>query len=558
MGHNPGTNHPRMLSTLRDVSKRGGTIVVFNPLRERGLERFLSPQHPVEMLTGRATKIASVYHQVRVGGDAAVLKGLMKALLALDGKNGRQVIDRDFIKEHASGYEALVQDLKATKWKEIERCSGLTRRDIESTADIYANAKNVIFCYGMGLTQHRYGTQVVQQLANLMLMRGQVGREGAGICPLRGHSNVQGDRTVGITEIPNAELLDRLEATFGFKPPREHGHGAVESIKAIADGRSKAIVCMGGNLPVAMSDPQACFEAMRKLDLAVHIATKLNRSHLLLAKNSFILPCLGRTELDEQATGPQSVTVEDSMAVVHASAGRLKPASPDLKSEPAIVAGIAKATLPETKVDWDGFVADYNAIRDAIEKVFPAFADFNERVSQPGGFRLYIAASERKWLTPNGKANFIVFNGLECDTRATETGALMLATIRSHDQYNTTIYGFNDRYRGIKGLRDVIFMHEDDLAARGLSHGDLVDVEAIPAADDVGEARVLRSLTAVAFEIARNSAAAYYPEANPLIALQHYDARSGTPAYKSVPVRVRKAAQTAKTQARSEPSAVAV
>jgi molybdopterin-dependent oxidoreductase alpha subunit len=553
MGHNPGTNHPRMLSTLRDVSKRGGTIVVFNPLKERGLERFLSPQHPVEMLTGRATKIASVYHQVRVGGDAAVMKGLMKALLALEGKNGRQAIDRAFIAEHTAGYDALVQNLKATKWKDLERCSGLTRREIESTAEIYANAKNVIFCYGMGLTQHRHGTQVVQQLANLMLMRGQIGREGAGICPLRGHSNVQGDRTVGITEMPNDDLLDRLESTFGFKPPREHGHGAVEAIKAMAEGRSKTLICMGGNLPVAMSDPQVCFDAMRKLDLAVHIATKLNRSHLLLAKTSIILPCLGRTELDEQETGPQSVTVEDSMSVVHASAGRLKPASPDLKSEPAVVAGIAKATLPNSKVDWDGFVADYNTIRDAIEKVFPAFADFNERVRVPGGFRLYIAASERQWLTPNGKANFIVFDGLDCDTRAGEPEALMLATVRSHDQYNTTIYGFNDRYRGITGRRDVIFMHKDDLEARGLSHGDLVDVEAIASAGDGAEKRVLRNLTAVEFEIARNSAAAYYPEANPLVALQSYDARSGTPAYKSIPVRVRAAAEQ-KMEARRQPA----
>jgi molybdopterin-dependent oxidoreductase alpha subunit len=308
---------------------------------------------------------------------------------------------------------------------------------------------------------------------------------------------------------------------------------------------------MGGNLPVAMSDPQLCFEAMRKLDLAVHIATKLNRSHLLLAKTSIILPCLGRTELDEQESGPQSVTVEDSMSVVHASAGRLKPASDDLKSEPAIVAGIAKAVLPNTKVNWDGFVADYNTIRDAIEKVFPAFADFNERVRAPGGFRLYIAASERKWLTPNGKANFIVFNGLDCDMRAGEAEALMLATIRSHDQYNTTIYGFNDRYRGITGRRDVIFMHPEDLKARGLSHGDLVDVEAIAEADDAGRPRVLHNLTAVEFEIARNSAAAYYPEANPLVALQNYDARSGTPAYKSIPVRVR-AAATPKAEAARE------
>jgi len=311
-------------------------------------------------------------------------------------------------------------------------------------------------------------------------------------------------------------------------------------------------VCLGGNLPVAMSDPEVCFKAMRKLDLAVHIATKLNRSHLLLAKTSMILPCLGRTELDEQETGPQSVTVEDSMSVVHASAGRLKPASPDLKSEPAIVAGIAKATLPNTKVDWDGLVADYNTIRDAIEKVFPAFADFNERVRVPGGFRLHIAASDRQWLTPNAKANFIVFSGLDCDTRASASEALMLATIRSHDQYNTTIYGFNDRYRGITGRRDVVFMHKDDLQARGLNHGDLVDVEAIADGEDGGSStRVLRNLTAVEFEIARNSAAAYYPEANPLVAIESFDARSGTPAYKSIPVRVRAAARK-KVEARRE------
>jgi len=379
---------------------------------------------------------------------------------------------------------------------------------------------------------------MVQQMANLMLMRGNIGRPGAGICPLRGHSNVQGDRTVGITEIPGKDFLDRIEATFGFSPPREKGHAAVESIQAMLEGHAKALICLGGNLAVAMPDPEKSFEAARKLDLVVHIATKLNRSHLLLAKHSFILPCLGRTELDEQATGMQSITVEDSMAMIHASAGKLKPASTDLRSEPAIVAGLAKATLPDTKVDWDAMIADYSLIRDAIEKCLPAFADFNERIKHPGGFRLPVAASERIWNTPNGKANFLVFRDLDSDDRTRLPDALILATIRSHDQYNTTIYGFNDRYRGIKGRRDVVFLNADDLAERGLAHGDLIDVEALGMPGEAGGKRILRRLTAVAFDISRGSAAAYYPEANPLVALGSFDAQSGTPAYKSVPIRI--------------------
>ncbi len=554
IGHNPGTNHPRMLGTLREVSKRGGIIVVFNPLRERGLERFISPQSPVEMLTLHPTQIATVYHQPRVGGDAAVLKGIMKALLALDEEDraagGAGVLDHAFIAEHTVGLDALVADLDETSWEEIEKCSGIRRTELVDTAKIYAKAKNVIFCYGMGITQHRHGTGIVQQLANLALLRGNIGRPGAGLCPLRGHSNVQGDRTVGITEIPSDEFLDKLEHVFGFNPPRARGHGAVEAIKAMSEGHSKALVCLGGNLPVAMSDPEKSFAAMRKLDLAVHIATKLNRSHLLLAKETFILPCLGRTELDEQATGPQAVTVEDSMSVVHASSGALKPASPDLKSEPAIVAGIAKATLPNSKIDWDDFIADYSLIRDAIEKVFPAFANFNERVSHPGGFRLYIAASERVWLTPSHKANFIVFKGVDCDARAAEPGALMLSTVRSHDQYNTTIYGFRDRYRGINGRRDVVFLNKAELAARGLNHGDLIDVEVIAKPGEQSPPRVLRNMTVVAFEIANGSAAAYYPEANSLVDLDYYDIKSGTPAYKSIPVRIR-ACSTPATSATS-------
>jgi len=541
IGHNPGTNHPRMLSTLREASLRGVPIVVLNPLPERGLERFTSPQHPVEMLTNSSVRIASTYYKLKIGGDVAVLKGMMKYLLAADraatGAGQPGVIDRAFIDANTTGYEALVDDVDATSWDAIEAKSGLSRAEIEAAGDIYAKAERTIVCYGMGITQHAHGTENVQQIANLLLLRGNIGRQGAGICPLRGHSNVQGDRTVGITEKPNDELNHGIRSTYGFEPPVEHGHDAVAAVIAIREGRSKALVALGGNLAVAMPDTEETFAAMRGLDLAVHIATKLNRSHLILAKQSFILPCLGRTELDVQATGPQSVTVEDSMSMVHASAGSLKPASEHLRSEPWIVRGIAKATLPQTRVDWDGLVADYDLIRDDIEKVFPIFFDFNQRVRQPGGFRLRVAASERDWATPDKRAQFLLARGLDEDPLPGEDN-LMLTTIRSHDQYNTTIYGLNDRYRGVTGRRDVIFMHAKDLAARGLKHGDRIDVVAtgVNAAD--GKRRAVDGFVAVEYDIAEGSVAMYYPEGNALIALESHDRRSGTPAYKSVPVRI--------------------
>jgi molybdopterin-dependent oxidoreductase alpha subunit len=537
-GHNPGTNHPRMLATLREASLRRAPIVVFNPLKERSLERFKSPQSPMEMTLGKAVPIASHYYQVKIGGDAAVVKGMMKVLLAMDA------LDHDFIREHTAGFDALAADLDATSWDEIVEVSGLSREDIETAAGIYARSERPIICYGMGITQHRHGTGNVQQLANLLLLRGNIGKEGAGICPLRGHSNVQGDRTVGITEFPSRAFLDSLERVFGIKAPREHGHGAVAAIEAMRDGRSTALVCLGGNLPTAMPDPEVCFEAMRKLDLSVHIATKLNRSHLAVGKHTFILPCLGRTELDIQASGPQSVTVEDSMSMVHASRGTLPPASELLKSEPAIVAGIAKAALPGTKVDWDGFIADYNRIRDAIEAVLPDFENYNERVRVPRGFRLDIPAGRREWRTASGKANFMVFDSRRQRPLAREDArdVLVLATVRSHDQYNTTIYGKNDRYRGITGRRDVIFVNAADLAARGLEHGDLVDIEAVAHCDNAAQPRIIEGFVAVAYDIAPGSVAAYYPEANSLVALANYDGQSGTPSYKSVPVVLRKSA----------------
>lgn len=547
IGHNPGTNHPRMLTTLRNASKRGAPIIVFNPLRERGLERFAAPQDPVEMATFSSTPIASAYYQLKVGGDVAVLKGMMKALVAADAAalaaGGEGLLDRAFIDEHTIGLKPLLDDLETTTWDAIEAMSGLSRADIEAAANVYAEAKNVIVCYGMGVTQHRHGTSNVQQIANLLLLRGNIGRAGAGLCPLRGHSNVQGDRTVGITESPTPAFLDRLQAVFGFEPPRTKGHNAVEAVQAICEGRSRALISLGGNLAVAMSDPEVVFPGMRQLDLAVHIATKLNRSHLLTARQSFILPCLGRTELDIQAEGRQSVTVEDSMSMVHASSGGLKPASEHLLSEPAIVAGLAMATLPASKVDWTYLIADYGRIRDNIEAVFADFAGFNEKIKTPGGFRLHVAASEREWRTQSGKANFLVVSGLSEDPAVTRDDVLTLTTVRSHDQYNTTIYGLDDRYRGVTGRRDVVFVNEKDLVDRGLRHGDLIELEAVFNDGQPDTRRVYGGLTAVAHNIAAGSVAAYYPEANVLASLADFDPRSGTPSYKSIPVLLRAAAR---------------
>jgi molybdopterin-dependent oxidoreductase alpha subunit len=540
-GHNPGTNHPRMMTTLHEASRRGVPIVVFNPLKERALEKFAAPQDPVEMVTLSSTPIASAYHQVKTGGDLAALKGLMKRIFERDAADiaagGNGLLDRDFIETHTLGFDELKADVEATAWDDIHFHSGLTFEAIDSAADVYLKAKNVILCYGMGITQHSNGTANVQQLANFLMLRGNIGRQGAGICPLRGHSNVQGDRTVGITEIPNEALLDGVEKAFGFRPPKEKGHNAVEAIEAIIEGRSKALVCLGGNLAVAMSDPEATFEGMRKLDLAVHMATKLNRSHLLLAKTSIILPVLGRTDQDMQRFGPQSVTVEDSMSMVHASRGFLKPPGEEIRSEPAVIAGIAKATLGERYgIDWDGMIEDYNRIREKIEIVFPDFHDFNTRVRKPGGFRLTVAASDRKWNTPSRKAHFLTAPGLDEDPRRSEPGVLVLTTLRSHDQYNTTIYGLDDRYRGVFGRRDVIFMNHEDLAARGLSDGDRIDVQG-----GARSGKAVKGFTAVAYDIPVGSVAGYYPEMNRVIALADYDHRSGTPAYKGVPVRVLKA-----------------
>jgi molybdopterin-dependent oxidoreductase alpha subunit len=537
MGHNPGTNHPRMMGTLHECSRRGVPIIVFNPLKERALERFADPQNPVEMGTFSSTPIASSYYQVKIGGDAAALKGIMKAVLEQQEATG-DAIDAAFIAGHTSGFTAFADDLRVTPWPDIERASGLRRPDLERVAAAYVKSSATIITYGMGITQHAKGTQNVQQIANLLLLRGNFGKPGAGICPLRGHSNVQGDRTVGITEKPTPALIDGITRAFGFTTPSHHGHDAVAAMEAMVAGRSKVLICLGGNFAIALPDPDACAIGMRNLDLAVHLNTKLNRSHLLIGKASIILPVLGRTEIDLQAEGPQSVTIEDSMSMVHASRGKLTPASDQLRSEPAIVAGMAIAALPASKVDWLHLIQDYDRIRDKIAIVFPDFHDYNDRIRVPGGFRLPLPPTERIWKTASGKAEFLLLPGVEEDVSMAGPDVFRLATIRSHDQYNTTIYGLDDRYRGVFGRRDVLFMNDADLGALGIAHGDTVSVQtALP----TGKMRQM-TLTAISYDIAPGSVAAYYPEANGLMPLDYGDKQSGTPSYKSVPVRILRAA----------------
>jgi molybdopterin-dependent oxidoreductase alpha subunit len=541
IGQNPGTNSPRMMTELRNASRRGVPIVVLNPLRERALERFAAPQDPIEMVTLSSTRIASEYCQVGVGGDVAALKGIMKLVLdAHDAavETGREpILDVAFIEAHTHGFSAFAEDLRRTTWEDILRVSGLSFAQIQRVATIYTNAKSVIICYGMGITQHRHGSENVQQIVNLLLLRGNFGKPGAGICPVRGHSNVQGDRTVGIDEKPKPELLDQIERVFGFKPPRAHGHTVIDAVQAMIDGRAKVFVGLGGNFVAAVPDRPIAEAAMRRLRLTVAISTKLNRGHLVHGEQALILPCLARSDIDIQKSGRQSITVEDSMSMVHASAGLVHPPSKQLKSEVAIVCGIAKATQLDGEIDWTAFEQNYDVIRDRIEDVFPAlFGDFNRRIRQPGGFHLPIPPRDRVWNTPTGRANFLVFEGVAENPPVDGASVLRLATLRSHNQYNTTIYGLDDRYRGVFGGRMVVFMNEIDMKERGITPGALVEIESL--ADD-RQRRVVRGFKARPYGIPRGSIGAYYPETNPLLPLAHHDLKSKTPAAKSIPVLVR-------------------
>ncbi|HUZ64303.1 MAG TPA: FdhF/YdeP family oxidoreductase [Acetobacteraceae bacterium] len=542
-GQNPGSNSPRMLHPLQDARQRGVPIITFNPLRERGLEEFTNPQAPVEMLTGASTKISTQYHQVKAGGDIAAITGICKALIAADDTaregGGAPVLDHAFIAAETEGFATFAQAARAVPWEELERASGLDRAAMMATASVYGRAERAMAIYGMGLTQHREGVEAVQVLVNLLLLRGNIGKPGAGICPVRGHSNVQGQRTVGISEKPELVPLDRLAEQFGFDPPRRKGLNTVEACEAILDGRVRGFIMLGGNFVRAIPEREAMEAAWRRMRLSVCIATKLNRSHLVHGEVAYLLPCLGRTEIDRQASGAQAVSVEDSTACIHGSKGVQPPAGPLLLSEPAIVAGIAKAALaPNPAVDWDGWVGDYSLVRDEIERTYPEiFPDFNKRMWQPGGFHRPVPSCERQWKTESGKAVFITPQGLDedPDMPGNRPGVLRMITLRSNDQFNTTIYGYDDRFRGIKGTRMVVLMNRADMARQDIRPDERVTIAT--EADD-GVRREMAGFRVVPYDIPPGCVGAYYPEANALIPLWHHAKRSKVPAAKSVPVRI--------------------
>ncbi|HEX4210119.1 MAG TPA: FdhF/YdeP family oxidoreductase, partial [Candidatus Binataceae bacterium] len=542
-GQNVGSNSPRMLHSLQSARQRDVPIVTFNPLRERGLERFVNPQSPTEMLTSASTQISTQYHQVTAGGDIAAIAGICKSLFEMDEqakRGGRKpIIDYTFAEQHAHGLEQFADLVNGYSWERLEQSSGLTRNAMQEAAAAYAQADRVIAVYGMGLTQHRAGVETVQMLINLLLLRGNIGKRGAGICPVRGHSNVQGQRTVGISEKPELVPLDRLAQQYEFSPPRNKGLNTIETCEAIVAGKVRAFIGLGGNFVRAVPDRDLIEPAWRRLRLTVQIATKLNRSQLIHGEIAYILPCLGRTDIDQQPGGPQAVSVEDSTACIHGSRGFHSPPSKDLRSEVSIVAGLAKALLkPNPRIDWDGWVADHSRIRDAIEQTYPEdFKQFNQRMWQPGGFHRPIAARERKWKTANGKANFIIPRSLDedPDMPANDRGVLKMITLRSNDQFNTTIYGYNDRFRGVRGTRTVALMNANDIERLRLRDGDLITL--VTVANDEMK-RELNGLRVTTYNIPEGCLGTYYPEANVLIPLWHHADRAKVPAAKSVPVRV--------------------
>lgn len=545
IGQNPGTNHPRMLGDLRRAAIRGARVVVFNPIRERGLERFSDPQDKVEMLRGGSTDIASLYLQLQLGGDMAAVRGMAKAVLAAEdaavAAGLPSILDHAFLAEHCAGFAEYRAAVEATSWAEIEHQSGLSRQQIERAADVYISAERVICTWAMGVTQHLHSVATIREIANFMFLRGNIGRPGAGLCPVRGHSNVQGDRTVGINEKPSDDFLDALEKHFNFTIPREHGHNVLAAIGAMLDGSAEAFIGLGGNFARATPDSALVEKALRRLKLTVHIATKPNHSHLMPGEAAFILPCLGRTEMDMNAAGnSQLVSVEDSMSMVHGSAGINRPASPHLLSEVAIIAGIAQATVGSAVVDWAELANDHDRIRDHIEATIPGFENYNARLRKPRGFHLRNTAAHREWHTPAGKASFSS-EALPEETvhqRARKgEGRFALQTFRSHDQYNTTVYGLDDRYRGVYGERQVIFIHPADLKAMNAKAGDRVDV--VGEHED-GIERIAENFRFVPYDIPRGSIAGYYPELNVLVPLGSAGTESDTPTSKSIMVSFRR------------------
>lgn len=539
IGQNPGANSPRILHPLKDAVERGCKIIAFNPLREKGLLEFVDPQNPWQMTAGKATPIAHQYLQLRPGGDIAALMGVCKRVLQIDAAADGGILDRDFLAEHTHGGEDFLAKLEATSWEEIERNSGLARTEIERAGDTYAEAGNVIGIYGMGLTQQLYGSQAIGMLVNLLLLRGNIGRQGAGCQPIRGHSNVQGQRTVGISEKPELVPLGKLRDIFGFEPPTEKGHNTVEFLEALLAGKAKGYLGLGGNLARAVPDQHLVHAAWQAMELTAHVATRLNRTHLLPGKQAYLLPCLVRAETDLQASGPQTVTIEDSFSHIYGSIGKREPASAHLKSEVAIVAALAKATLPANpRWKWDEWTADYGLVRELIARTYPKeFYDMSARMNQPGGFYRGNPAHDREWKTDSGKAEFTVPTVLNAADPSEAAGVFTLVTLRSHDQFNTTIYGHSDRLRGIEGSRMVVLVSPADMLSSGLREGEVV---ALVTQSTDGASREVSGLTVTPYDLPRGCLAGYFPELNPLIPLGHHEKLSKTPAAKGVPVRIRK------------------
>ncbi|MFH9228392.1 FdhF/YdeP family oxidoreductase [Streptomyces lydicus] len=528
-GQNPGTNHPRMLTALEKAKAGGTKIISINPLPEAGLERFKNPQTP-RGLAGGGTALTDLFLQVRLGGDQALFRALNRMVLATEG-----AVDEEFVRAHTHGFEEFARVARADDdWDETLAATGLTRAEIDRALEMVLASRRTIVCWAMGLTQHKHSVPTIQEVVNFLLLRGNIGRPGAGVCPVRGHSNVQGDRTMGIFERPAPAFLDALEKEFGFAPPREHGLDVVRAIRALRDGQAKVFFAMGGNFVSATPDTDVTEAAMRRARLSVHVSTKLNRSHAITGARALILPTLGRTERDVRGGGEQFVTVEDSMGMVHASRGRLAPASGQLLSETAIVARLARRVLgARSRTPWEEFEEDYATIRDRIARVIPGFEDFNTKVARPGGFALpHAPRDSRSFPTATGKANF---TAAPVEYPAVPEGRLLLQTLRSHDQYNTTVYGLDDRYRGIKNGRRVVLVHPDDARERGFADGAYTDL--VSEWTDGSERRAA-GFRVVHYPTARGCAAAYYPETNVLIPLDHTADTSNTPASKSVVVRL--------------------
>jgi molybdopterin-dependent oxidoreductase alpha subunit len=532
IGQNPGTNHPRMLTALQRAKRNGCKLVHINPLPEVGMTRFKHPQDVVGLL-GSGTPLADLFLQVRINGDVALLKGIMKDVLAQEERVPGQVLDHEFINQSTSGFEEFAAALRKAHWGDIIEQCGVAQTRIEDAARIFVQSERTIFCWAMGLTQHRNAVSNIQEIVNLMLLRGQIGKPGAGLCPVRGHSNVQGDRTMGIWERPPSAFLDRLGAEFDFEPPRKHGYDTVNAIQAMHAGAAKIFFALGGNFLSATPDTEFTAHALRRCRLTAHVSTKLNRSHLITGEQALILPCLGRTEIDAQETGPQFVSTENSMGVVQMSRGSLEPASPQLLSEPQIVARLARATLGDrTTVNWEELVNDYDQIRTLIERVVPGFENYKIRVREPGGFYLPNSARERVFNTASGKAAFTIHQLPDHDLKPDQ---FLMMTIRSHDQFNTSVYSLNDRYRGIHNGRRVVFLNKDDMRLAGLHPQQVVDL----VSHFEGEQRVAHRFVVVPYDIPRRCAATYFPEANVLVPVRSVAEKSNTPASKSVVISIR-------------------